>query len=83
MRQNAGVGSSVHGFVSDDAAFDARRTAPMKPPPRFVVWRYRVARSRRSWTHRRTTRSLNGGVFTTRDAPTVSAVYYGRARPRI
>ena len=23
-------------IVSDDAAFDARRTAPMKPPPRFT-----------------------------------------------
>ena len=35
-RQNAGVGSSVHSLVSEDTAFDARRTAPVKPPPRFV-----------------------------------------------
>jgi len=32
------------GFVSEDAPFDARRTAPMKPTPRFVCYR----RSRRS-----------------------------------
>jgi hypothetical protein len=34
----------VHSVVSEDAAFDARRTAPAKPPPRFVDCR----RSRRS-----------------------------------
>jgi hypothetical protein len=27
----------AHGLVSDDAAFDARRTAYVKPPPRFVL----------------------------------------------
>jgi len=43
-RQNAGVGSSVQSLVSDDAAFDARRTAPVKPTPRFVDYRW----SRRS-----------------------------------
>jgi len=26
----------VDSLVSEDAAFDARRTAPVKPPPRFV-----------------------------------------------
>jgi len=25
--------------MSEDAAFDARRTAPVKPPPRFVGYR--------------------------------------------
>jgi hypothetical protein len=27
----------VHSFVSEDASFDARRTAPVKPPPRFYL----------------------------------------------
>jgi hypothetical protein len=27
----------LHSLVSEDAAFDARRTAPVKPPPRFVL----------------------------------------------
>jgi hypothetical protein len=26
----------VHSVVSEDAPFDARRSAPVKPPPRFV-----------------------------------------------
>jgi len=29
----------IRSFVSEDAAFDARRTAPAKPPPRFVHYR--------------------------------------------
>jgi hypothetical protein len=29
----------VHSFVSEDAPFDARRTAPVKPTPRFIVLR--------------------------------------------
>jgi hypothetical protein len=28
---------AIRNLVSEDAAFDARRTAPVKPPPRFVV----------------------------------------------
>jgi len=39
----------VHCLVSDDAPFDARRTAPVKPPPRFTVSRW----SRRSQSARR------------------------------
>jgi len=35
--KNAGVGSSVHSVVSDDAAFDARRSVRVKPPPRVFV----------------------------------------------
>jgi len=27
----------VHSLVSEDAPFDARRTVPAKPPPRFVL----------------------------------------------
>jgi hypothetical protein len=29
----------VHSLVSEDAAFDARRTVPMKPMPRFFALR--------------------------------------------
>jgi len=41
--KTAGGGSSTY-LVSDDAAFDARRTRSLQPPPRFTVWRW----SRRS-----------------------------------
>jgi len=34
--KTAGVGSSTY-IVSDDAAFDARRTRSLKPAPRFIV----------------------------------------------
>jgi len=36
----------VYSFVSEDAAFDARRAAPVKPPPRFVVCADRGVHSR-------------------------------------
>jgi hypothetical protein len=29
----------VHSLVSEDAPFDARRAAPVKPTPRFIVLR--------------------------------------------
>jgi hypothetical protein len=59
-RQNAGVGSSVHGLVSEDAPFDARRTAPVKPPPRFVVSADRAASMKRLVVSSHSLRSAGG-----------------------
>jgi len=44
---NAGVGSMVDSLVSEGSPFDARRTAPVKPPPRLLFWRFHAARAAR------------------------------------
>src|SRR2546427_9270084 len=43
--KNAGVGSKTY-LVSEDAAFDARRTRSLQPPPRFTAFADHVAHSR-------------------------------------
>jgi len=47
---------SVDG-LSDDAPFDAPRTAPVKPPLRLFVLRCHVARSRRVCLHAQASRT--------------------------